>query len=118
MNIRVNTTLGEIVVIPSFKLSPATRRLVKRNLKEIVDEVRPIEELQARIKKRISWVDSPRGALVAYLTSRGWTQTELGRRTGIPQGNISQMLKGDRPIGRSTAKKLARAFDIDHRRFL
>jgi transcriptional regulator with XRE-family HTH domain len=38
--------------------------------------------------------------------------------TGIPQRHISEMEHGRRPMGRGTAKKLAKALNISYRTLL
>lgn len=48
----------------------------------------------------------------------GLTQAELSERTGIHRRHISEMENGRRPIGKSNAKKLAGALNIDPRRLL
>lgn len=48
----------------------------------------------------------------------GLTQKQLVELTGIAQHHISAMENGKRPIGKETAKKLARALNIDYRVFL
>jgi len=46
------------------------------------------------------------------------TQTALSELTGIPQRHISEMERGKRPIGKESAKKLAKALNTDYRVFL
>jgi DNA-binding XRE family transcriptional regulator len=46
------------------------------------------------------------------------TQNQLSELTGIPQHHISEMESGKRPIGKATAKKLAKVFKKDYRIFL
>jgi ribosome-binding protein aMBF1 (putative translation factor) len=46
------------------------------------------------------------------------TQKQLSELTGIAQHHISEMETGKRPIGKETAKKLAKALNIDYRVFL
>ena len=46
------------------------------------------------------------------------TQIKLAELTGIPQHHISEMEHGKRPIGRETARKLAKVFKTDYRYFL
>lgn len=46
------------------------------------------------------------------------TQRQLAEMTGIPQRHISEMENGKRPIGKETAKKLAKALNVDYRVFL
>jgi ribosome-binding protein aMBF1 (putative translation factor) len=46
------------------------------------------------------------------------TQKQLSELTGIAQHHISEMETGKRTIGKETAKKLAKALNIDYRVFL
>ena len=46
------------------------------------------------------------------------TQKQLSELTGIAQHHISEMENGKRPIGKDTAKKLAKALNLDYRIFL
>ena len=46
------------------------------------------------------------------------TQSELARRLGIPQSNISEMESGRRPIGKAMAKRLAKVLNVGYRVFL
>jgi len=46
------------------------------------------------------------------------TQTKLSEMTGIPQRHISEMEQGKRPIGKESARKLAKALNTDYRVFL
>jgi len=48
----------------------------------------------------------------------GLTQKRLAELTGIAQHHISEMENGKRPIGKETAKKLAKALNVDYRVFL
>ena len=48
----------------------------------------------------------------------GLTQISMGELLGIPQGNISQMERGKRPIGKQIAKRLADLFHTDYHLFL
>jgi plasmid maintenance system antidote protein VapI len=43
---------------------------------------------------------------------------QLSEMTGIPRRHISEMEHGKRPIGKETARKLAKALDCDYRVFL
>ncbi|HEX2769673.1 MAG TPA: helix-turn-helix transcriptional regulator [Geobacteraceae bacterium] len=43
---------------------------------------------------------------------KGLTQKQLAEMTGIAQHHISEMENGKRPIGKETAKKLAKALNI------
>jgi ribosome-binding protein aMBF1 (putative translation factor) len=48
----------------------------------------------------------------------GLTQKQLADLTGIAQHHLSEMENGKRPIGKETARKLAKALNIDYRVFL
>lgn len=57
-------------------------------------------------------------ALRGLRRREGLTQVEIGKMLGIPQGNLSQMEHGKRPIGKTIAKRLAELFKTDYRLFL
>lgn len=118
MTMNVGTSIGVFKIIPPPKISKRLQKKIEESLRSAVDEAKAVDDLLAKIKKRTPWVDSPRGALVAYMTGQSWTQKSLAKATGIPQGNISQMVAGKRPIGPATAKKLAKALGVDYRKFL
>jgi transcriptional regulator with XRE-family HTH domain len=46
------------------------------------------------------------------------TQEQLGEKLGVNQGNISNMERGKRSIGKTLAKKIAEYFGVDYRLFL
>lgn len=46
------------------------------------------------------------------------SQRALADMTGIPQRHISEMENGKRPVGKTNAKKLAEALNVDYRLFL
>lgn len=48
----------------------------------------------------------------------GLTQSELAKKLGTNQANVSNMEHGKRPIGKGMAKKIGKLFDIDYRHFL
>jgi transcriptional regulator with XRE-family HTH domain len=48
----------------------------------------------------------------------GVSQSELARRLGIPQSNLSKMESGSRPIGKKMAARLAKVLKTDYRVFL
>lgn len=118
MAFKIATERGVVKVTPAFPVSTRVKREICTMLRRVVAEIRPIEELQAKIKKRYPLAGTARGALRAYMTAQEWTQAALSKKTGIPQGNISQMLHGTRPIGPTTAKKFGAVFGVDYRRFL
>jgi transcriptional regulator with XRE-family HTH domain len=42
-----------------------------------------------------------------------WSQVELGRRLGWPQGNVSRLIAAKRPPSATTFAQLATAFGVD-----
>jgi len=48
----------------------------------------------------------------------GLTQKQLAEKCGIPQGHISEMERGRRPIGMKTARSLGAALKIGYKVFL
>ncbi len=48
----------------------------------------------------------------------GITQVKLAEKLQMPQGNISQIENGKRPVGKSLAKRLGKIFNLDYRVFL
>lgn len=57
----------------------------------------------------------PQDKLKAYRLRSDLSQTELSKKTGIPQPNIAAMEAGKRAIGITSAKKLAKALKCDFR---
>ena len=59
------------------------------------------------------------GANIAGLRHReGMTQVELSGKTGIPRRHISEMENGKRPVGKTTARRLAEVLHVDVRLLL
>lgn len=46
------------------------------------------------------------------------TQTEVAKRLGIDQSDVSKIEKGKRPVGKALAKKIEKEFGIEYRRLL
>ena len=76
-----------------------------RPWREVIKELRPADDL-------------PSAVLRGSRTKEEFTQVQLSNLTGIPRRHISEMENGKRPIGKETAKKLAKALDCDYRLFL
>ncbi len=60
----------------------------------------------------------PGVALRGARGKEGLSQGELAKKLKIPQGNLSKMENGKRPIGKSMAKRLSKILNIDYRVFL
>jgi len=61
---------------------------------------------------------TPADRLKAYRLREELTQSELAKRSGIPQANISAMEVGRRPIGIQSAKKLAKVLHCEYRQLV
>lgn len=59
------------------------------------------------------------GAILRGLREReNMNQEELARLSDVTQGDLSKMERGERPIGKDVAKRLAKALNADYRVFL
>lgn len=74
------------------------------------------KKLLASITGKTSLAPSDR--LKAYRLRSDLNQTELSKKCAIPQSNIAAMESGKRPIGITSAKKIARALKCDYRELL
>lgn len=54
------------------------------------------------------WISAPGETIADLLEERGWTQTELAKRTGFTKKHINLLIKGNAPIYEDTALKLER----------
>jgi DNA-binding XRE family transcriptional regulator len=67
------------------------------------------------IKKRLS----PGSYLKVFRQNKNMTQAELGKALGgLPRQHISNMENGIRPIGKKTALKLSKLFDVSVEKFI
>jgi len=73
--------------------------------REVIDRLRPDDNIPSAIL---------RGSRV----KEDLTQVQLSEMTGIPRRHISEMEHGKRPVGKETARKLAKALNCDYRIFL
>ena len=48
----------------------------------------------------------------------GLTQEQMSEKTGISQGDVSKIEKGERPVGKKLAMRIGKALGIDYKRFL
>ncbi len=78
----------------------------------------PVNSDQSEWFKKMDKAATPGMALRVYRRNAGLTQEELEKKTGILKANLSGMENDKRPIGKSSAKKLAVVFECDYQRFL
>jgi DNA-binding XRE family transcriptional regulator len=83
----------------------AEKQSESRPWREVFNELRPDDNIPSAIL---------RGSRV----KEELTQVQLSEMTGIPRRHISEMEHGKRPIGKETARKLAKALNCDYRVFL
>lgn len=99
----------------------AKLRRIAQSLKvEVVAEVRLVEkELYdlEEVSPELAW-NSGGVSIRGGRGKEGLTQKQLAALTGIAQHHISEMENGKRVIGKETAKKLAKALNLDYRVFL
>lgn len=114
----IRTSAGNVKIAWPATINRKMRQILETLIRREVDEVHPIDDLRKELKKMDPSLGTPASTLQTYLELRGWTQTTLAEKTGIPQGHISDMKLGKRAIGLATAKKFGKAFGINYRRFL
>lgn len=111
LEIKAGNSIFRFSSVPATKLKPL---LV--SLKDYAEESTPWREVA---KSRIQEAGGESAHMLK--TSRemaGMSQTELAKKLGMPQGNISQIETGKRPVGKTLAKRLAQIFKVDYRVFL
>lgn len=111
IQVRMGRNFWKYSRVPSSRLKPVLTLL--ENYKD-----QPVSWREAA-KHRMSMA----GGEGAYMLKSGRqmagiTQVQLAKKLGMPQGNISQIESGHRPIGKKLAKKLSEIFNLDYRVFL
>ncbi len=104
--------VGALSVLESLKAIYKTVTVKEENDDELIDSE------QSEWFKKMDKAATPGMALRVYRNNAGLTQDELGKKTGILKANLSGMENDKRPIGKSSAKKLAEVFECDYQRFL
>ncbi len=99
---------------PSEKQDKAVRYLKQIGFADVSGS-RPVREF---FRENCREEELPGLSLVGARYKEDMTQKELSKLTGIPQGHISQMENGKRPIGITIAKKLGKALNISYKVFL
>lgn len=99
---------------PSENRDKAVRYLKQMGFADVSGS-RPVREF---FQENYSEEELPGLSLVGARYKEDMTQKELSNLTGIPQGHISQMENGKRPIGITIAKKLGKALNISYKVFL
>lgn len=121
MTVNIVTNFGKVEVKARFPISAVMKQKIRLAIEETQKEKPEFAdagELVKKLKEKDPVIGTPRGALLAYMNSRGWTQQALSVKAGISQPDISKMIGGKRPIGLQAAKKLGKAFGVDYRKFV
>jgi DNA-binding XRE family transcriptional regulator len=119
MSVHMKTRPTEIQVVTGSHVRrfrdvpPSKLRPLLTLLKDYEDDSVPWRELA---KDRIESAGSE-GAYTAR-KRLGLTQQELAEKLKMPQGNVSQLEVGKRPIGKALAKRLSKVLELDYRVFL
>jgi DNA-binding XRE family transcriptional regulator len=104
----------QIFLVPTAKAHGILRLIEEYrvdNDDELVDAQDSFKDLNKKYTKA--------GALLQGFRLRDeMTQTQLAKKLGTSQPAVAAMESGDRPIGKTTAKKLGKIFDTDYRNFL
>lgn len=120
-NVKIHHPLAEVRIAPATKVS-ATRlkRVIRTALDDYLDEVRvPAALVHAEAAARHGDAYRTPGYYVKlYRLRAGLTQVKLAQSAGMKQHHLSEMEHHKRPIGKSTAKRLAKLLDCDYRKLL
>lgn len=79
------------------------------------NETIPADEMFKELDKKHGVIGS---TIRGFRARDNMTQTELARRLGVHQSNVSQMEYSKRAIGKKMAEKLAKIFKTSYRLFL
>lgn len=91
----------------------------ERRFREIEGDDEEFVELEPTDGYRAQAVEMTAGKRLRIdRENAGLTLTRLSELSGIPQGNLSQLEHDKRPLGRMTARKLARHLACDYRSLL
>ncbi len=119
--IRIAGKAGLIQFAPSH-ISQSKIERIERALRKLVaarqENYISASEIRTILKKKDPLIGTSGGTIHAYRSRAGLTQHKLAKRAGLKQSHLSEMESNRRPVGRIVAKKLAKALNCDHRRFL
>ena len=111
IEVRFRGTRADVI-----KLRRMARALKVKDVTEWELEEKELYDLE-EVSPELSW-NSGGVSIRGGRGKEGLTQKQLAELTGIAQHHISEMENGKRPIGKETARKLAKALNIDYRVFL
>ena len=111
VEVRFRGTYADVI-----KLRRMAQALKVKDVTEWALEEKELYDLE-EVSPELAW-NSGGVSIRGGRGKEGLTQKQLAELTGIAQHHISEMENGKRPIGKETARKLAKALNIDYRVFL
>ncbi|MCG8432930.1 MAG: helix-turn-helix domain-containing protein [Gammaproteobacteria bacterium] len=119
--LKIHHVLADVVIKPAGKIS--SRRLksiIQSSLDKYLEEDRvTASTVHAKSKQRHGkYYRTPGYYLRLYRQRADLTQITLAKKAGMLQHHVSEMENNKRPIGKTTAKKLAKILQCEYQRFL
>ncbi len=114
MAVKIHKKLNKEVDLKTIKKILAIQEKLKN---EDDDELVSYDEMKAFMDDLLG-ERTVGDAIRAYRNREEMTQNELALKSGIKRQHISEIERGDRKIGVTTAKKLASALNCDYRSLL
>ena len=119
--VKIQHPLGNVSITLTNKVnSTRLKRVIRTALDDYLDEVRvPAGLVHAEAKSRHGAAyQTPGYYLKIYRLRAELTQAELAGKAGMQQHHLSEMEHNKRPIGKVSAKKLAKLLGCDYHRLL
>ena len=112
--IKIHKTLNEEVDLESIKKVIAVYEKLKNNDD---DELMSYEDVMAHLHSLLGET-TVADTIRAFRDREGMTQQELALKSGIKRQHVSEIERGERNIGVTTAKKLALALNCNYKSLL
>jgi DNA-binding XRE family transcriptional regulator len=119
--VKIRHPLAEISIKPANKVNAMRlKRAVRSALDEYLDEDRvPASAVHEEAEQRYGKAyRTPGYYLRIYRLRAELTQAKLAERVGIKQHHLSEMEHNKRPIGKTSAKKLAKILNCSYQKLL
>jgi DNA-binding XRE family transcriptional regulator len=120
-DVKIHHPLGDVSIAPAAKVNAAhLKRIIRSALDDYLDEVRvPASLVHAEAKARHGDAyRTPGYFLRLYRLRAALTQARLAERAGMHQHHLSEMEHNKRPIGKASARKLAKFLRCDYQKLL
>ncbi|HLQ26413.1 MAG TPA: helix-turn-helix transcriptional regulator [Acidiferrobacterales bacterium] len=119
--VKLHHPLADVSIAPSNKVNVTRlKRVIRTALDDYLDEARvPADLVHAEAKARHGAAyRTPGYYLRLYRLRAELTQAELAAKAGTQQHHLSEMEHNKRPIGKISAKKLAKLLNCDYQKLL